>query len=236
MESQCSASGRDVQMPSYEGPNSDEYEDGKFPSVSCSMSWTSLGPPETIVPMSALCSNSPWKDQRLDEQSSRAGYPAATSFWQQQPGRAEQREQPNHALEDVGDLRNPIPDSGSRRDACGCLSIGSEGHDLGKCAGPCKDLRSGRGCTFRKCKLCHLPHPDVSSSSIRKRRIAAKKLGDQFLKGSESDAGQQIQWFGQGAQGEFHSGQQEYGTAPVQSDTGGRSAFQWWRFGSSYSL
>eukprot|EP00928_Gymnodinium_smaydae_P060574 TRINITY_DN4427_c0_g1_i1.p1 TRINITY_DN4427_c0_g1~~TRINITY_DN4427_c0_g1_i1.p1 ORF type:complete len:304 (+),score=4.02 TRINITY_DN4427_c0_g1_i1:56-967(+) len=205
---------RDITLPSYEGPNSEEYEDGKFPSVGCSMSWPSSGPSEDSVPRPALCQDIMEISPSQHDQRGHAERVAAPP-----PPKPNQEH-------DLGELRNPVPSSGTRRDACGCVSIGSAGHESGNCAGPCKDLRSGRGCTFgRKCKLCHLPHPEISSSSIRKRRTAAKKLVAQFLDDGGSDNGKQVAWFEHVPQNNVQPQQQERGTYHGQSSSSGLAAF-----------
>eukprot|EP00928_Gymnodinium_smaydae_P067175 TRINITY_DN5010_c1_g1_i2.p1 TRINITY_DN5010_c1_g1~~TRINITY_DN5010_c1_g1_i2.p1 ORF type:complete len:118 (+),score=3.00 TRINITY_DN5010_c1_g1_i2:181-534(+) len=106
----------------------------------------------------------------------------------QDPGPVQQRTSEDHNVVAHPDrVQNPLPSSGSRRDSCGCPSVGSEGHEDGRCAGPCKDLRSGRGCTFgKKCKLCHLPHPEVSSTKIRKQRMEAKRLAAEIKEPGKS--------------------------------------------------
>eukprot|EP00928_Gymnodinium_smaydae_P083610 TRINITY_DN6684_c0_g1_i1.p1 TRINITY_DN6684_c0_g1~~TRINITY_DN6684_c0_g1_i1.p1 ORF type:complete len:204 (-),score=22.94 TRINITY_DN6684_c0_g1_i1:113-724(-) len=180
----------------YEGPNSDEYEQGNFSNASCSLSWSSSGPAATEVPMSGLCQALPKQEPSLEQQRIDADRHVAAS----------------------SDQRNPLPTSGSRRDACGCPSIGSEGHEFGRCKGPCKDLRSGRGCTFgKKCKRCHLPHPEVSSTAIRKQRILAKKLGEQFIQSCESHSAHQIDWIRSGKEAESSKTHLANGSAPEQS-------------------
>eukprot|EP00928_Gymnodinium_smaydae_P047629 TRINITY_DN3179_c0_g3_i1.p1 TRINITY_DN3179_c0_g3~~TRINITY_DN3179_c0_g3_i1.p1 ORF type:complete len:190 (-),score=8.32 TRINITY_DN3179_c0_g3_i1:56-625(-) len=151
----------------YEGPEPDDYEDN-YSGVSFSMSWPSSGPSEEEVPMSALC-------QPIAE-------PGA--------GRAEQR---NQGGQGTHRMKNPLPASGSRRDQTGTWSAGSQGHDEGLCQGPCRDLRSGRGCTYgTKCKMCHMPHPEVSSTSIRSKKSRAKKVlnGLEFAEEGAGDSGQ----------------------------------------------
>eukprot|EP00928_Gymnodinium_smaydae_P055949 TRINITY_DN3940_c0_g1_i1.p1 TRINITY_DN3940_c0_g1~~TRINITY_DN3940_c0_g1_i1.p1 ORF type:complete len:193 (-),score=12.31 TRINITY_DN3940_c0_g1_i1:156-734(-) len=169
----------------YEGPASDEYEHGHFSNVSCSMSWPSSGPSAEEVPMSGLC--------------------VATRRPQHIP---DEREEPN--IVPLGQ-KNPLPETGTRRDACGCPSIGSQGHESGRCAGPCKDVRSGRGCTYgKKCKLCHFPHPEVSSTSIRKQqRARVKELKARFLGSSGVDAREQTEQTAQGTASASNQRQQE---------------------------
>eukprot|EP00928_Gymnodinium_smaydae_P084877 TRINITY_DN6815_c1_g3_i1.p1 TRINITY_DN6815_c1_g3~~TRINITY_DN6815_c1_g3_i1.p1 ORF type:complete len:170 (+),score=12.01 TRINITY_DN6815_c1_g3_i1:127-636(+) len=117
--------------------------------LSYSMSWPGSGPPEHEVPMSALC-NPSTKHSLI-------------------PG--EQHYMGDNSTFQAPQCRNPLPSSGSRRDSCGCWSLGSQGHQHGLCQGPCKDLRSGRGCTYRtKCKKCHFPHPEISSTSLRSKK------------------------------------------------------------------
>eukprot|EP00928_Gymnodinium_smaydae_P067625 TRINITY_DN50614_c0_g1_i1.p1 TRINITY_DN50614_c0_g1~~TRINITY_DN50614_c0_g1_i1.p1 ORF type:complete len:167 (+),score=5.91 TRINITY_DN50614_c0_g1_i1:128-628(+) len=73
--------------------------------------------------------------------------------------------------------RNPMPASGSRRDQNAGWSIGSEGHDDGMCGGPCKFIRSNRGCLRdSRCNMCHYPHPEVSSTSLRRRKARESQL------------------------------------------------------------
>eukprot|EP00928_Gymnodinium_smaydae_P095282 TRINITY_DN8172_c0_g1_i3.p1 TRINITY_DN8172_c0_g1~~TRINITY_DN8172_c0_g1_i3.p1 ORF type:complete len:179 (+),score=18.11 TRINITY_DN8172_c0_g1_i3:83-619(+) len=151
----------------YGGPDPDEFEDDVHSGVSFSMSWPSSGPSEDEVPMSALC-------QPITEQG-------------QAPA-----DQHNAGGQAAHRMKNPPPASGSRRDQSGTWSVGSQGHESGLCQGPCKDLRSGRGCTFgKKCKLCHLPHPEVSSTSIRSKKAKAKKAlnGLEFAEESGADNG-----------------------------------------------
>eukprot|EP00928_Gymnodinium_smaydae_P090622 TRINITY_DN743_c0_g1_i3.p1 TRINITY_DN743_c0_g1~~TRINITY_DN743_c0_g1_i3.p1 ORF type:complete len:197 (+),score=4.40 TRINITY_DN743_c0_g1_i3:70-660(+) len=145
----------------HEGPPSEEYERDIFTYVSYSLSWPSSGPSEAEVPMSSLSQSSA----------------------KQHPNRDEQRiEAHNAAAPTSSRCKNPLPATGSRRDACGRWSVGSEGHDIGRCQGPCKDIRSGRGCTWgKKCKRCHFPHPEVSSSSIRSKKSKVRLLAEQLL-------------------------------------------------------
>eukprot|EP00928_Gymnodinium_smaydae_P007272 TRINITY_DN12626_c0_g1_i1.p2 TRINITY_DN12626_c0_g1~~TRINITY_DN12626_c0_g1_i1.p2 ORF type:complete len:210 (-),score=17.92 TRINITY_DN12626_c0_g1_i1:164-760(-) len=175
----------------YEGPASEEYDHGKFPSVSCSLSWSLSGPSAGEVPMSGLCQATPRQEQSPDEQRNNKG----------------------HVISPPDVLRNPMPSTGSRRDACGCLSIGSEGHESGRCAGPCMNVRSGRGCTYgKKCKLCHLPHPEVSSTSIRKQQRAKVKMlreAEMLLASSVVDATQQTEQLAQTTAGEWCQRQQK---------------------------
>eukprot|EP00928_Gymnodinium_smaydae_P013102 TRINITY_DN1477_c1_g3_i2.p1 TRINITY_DN1477_c1_g3~~TRINITY_DN1477_c1_g3_i2.p1 ORF type:complete len:155 (-),score=14.34 TRINITY_DN1477_c1_g3_i2:132-596(-) len=101
---------------------------------------------------------------------------------------AGQRESPVQERNDAGrtpgtarHMKNPMPESGSRRDSCGAWSIGSQGHENGLCKGPCHELRSGRGCTWgKKCKLCHHPHPEISSSSIRSKKSKRTTLTERM--------------------------------------------------------
>eukprot|EP00928_Gymnodinium_smaydae_P069992 TRINITY_DN5394_c0_g1_i1.p1 TRINITY_DN5394_c0_g1~~TRINITY_DN5394_c0_g1_i1.p1 ORF type:complete len:187 (+),score=2.90 TRINITY_DN5394_c0_g1_i1:154-714(+) len=147
-------------LRSYEGPNSEEFDDNYSYNRSCSLSWTSSGPSEEEVPMPGLCSSSS----------------------EQATGQTEQRNTGNQAPPLTRQCKNPLPSSGSRRDSSGNWSVGSEGHDQGRCQGPCKDVRSGRGCTFgRKCKRCHCPHPEVSSTSIRSKKSRAKKMAESYV-------------------------------------------------------
>eukprot|EP00928_Gymnodinium_smaydae_P078111 TRINITY_DN6175_c0_g1_i1.p1 TRINITY_DN6175_c0_g1~~TRINITY_DN6175_c0_g1_i1.p1 ORF type:complete len:189 (-),score=17.74 TRINITY_DN6175_c0_g1_i1:364-930(-) len=150
---------------SHDGPDPDDFDDD-FSGVSFSMSWPSSGPSEDEVPMSAL-------------------------FAEQSQAPAEQR---NAGGQGPHRMKNPLPSSGSRRDQSGSWSVGSEGHEAGLCQGPCRDLRSGRGCTFgSKCKMCHFPHPEVSSTSIRTKKSRAKKAlnGLEFAEDDGADNGQQ---------------------------------------------
>eukprot|EP00928_Gymnodinium_smaydae_P035271 TRINITY_DN2484_c0_g1_i7.p1 TRINITY_DN2484_c0_g1~~TRINITY_DN2484_c0_g1_i7.p1 ORF type:complete len:184 (-),score=7.68 TRINITY_DN2484_c0_g1_i7:385-936(-) len=117
-----------------------------------SMAWPSTGPPEDAVPRTTLTNAN--KKQSLGTDPQRNAY-------------APQAPLP----------KNPMPSSGCRRDSCGRWSVGSEGHEHGLCQGPCKDVRSGRGCTYRaKCRRCHFPHPEVSSSSLRSKKSKAEKM------------------------------------------------------------
>eukprot|EP00928_Gymnodinium_smaydae_P035277 TRINITY_DN2484_c1_g1_i2.p1 TRINITY_DN2484_c1_g1~~TRINITY_DN2484_c1_g1_i2.p1 ORF type:complete len:194 (-),score=12.35 TRINITY_DN2484_c1_g1_i2:342-854(-) len=122
-----------------------------LPGALFSTAWPSSGPPEDEVPMTAL--TNPNKEQSLGTNEQRHAHT------------------PQPRL-----MKNPTPSSGSRRDSCGRWSVGSEGHEHGLCQGPCKSLRSGRGCTYgTKCKMCHFPHPEVSSSSLRNKWAKAER-------------------------------------------------------------
>eukprot|EP00928_Gymnodinium_smaydae_P093226 TRINITY_DN7728_c1_g1_i2.p1 TRINITY_DN7728_c1_g1~~TRINITY_DN7728_c1_g1_i2.p1 ORF type:complete len:170 (+),score=6.95 TRINITY_DN7728_c1_g1_i2:50-559(+) len=130
------------------------------------MSRPCSGPSEDEVPRTALC-------QGLVEQP-----------WTGDP-QSKQRHK----------MKNPMPASGSRRDSCGTWSAGSHGHECGLCQGPCKDVRSGRGCTFgRKCRKCHFPHPEVSSSSLRgkKSSAATTRRSTESAQGGGFDQGWQL--------------------------------------------
>eukprot|EP00928_Gymnodinium_smaydae_P090618 TRINITY_DN743_c0_g1_i1.p1 TRINITY_DN743_c0_g1~~TRINITY_DN743_c0_g1_i1.p1 ORF type:complete len:186 (+),score=6.69 TRINITY_DN743_c0_g1_i1:70-627(+) len=167
----------------HEGPPSEEYERDIFTYVSYSLSWPSSGPSEAEVPMSSLSQSSA----------------------KQHPNRDEQRiEAHNAAAPTSSRCKNPLPATGSRRDACGKWSAGSEGHDIGRCQGPCKDIRSGRGCTWgKKCKQCHLPHPEVSSSSIR----AKKSRGARLIQRLENQGLDVEEYFGLRGHGDQDSAQ-----------------------------
>eukprot|EP00928_Gymnodinium_smaydae_P090629 TRINITY_DN743_c1_g1_i1.p1 TRINITY_DN743_c1_g1~~TRINITY_DN743_c1_g1_i1.p1 ORF type:complete len:214 (-),score=20.94 TRINITY_DN743_c1_g1_i1:174-815(-) len=180
-------------LASYEGPDSGEYEQNNIPSLSCSMSWPSSGPSAAEVPMSSMCREIVTQEEESGAQAhDQANAPSA-------PARPCQK--------------NPMPDSGSRRDASGCLSVGSQGHEEGLCKGPCKDIRAGRGCTWgKKCKKCHFPHPEVSSSSIRCKKTRAQRMAER-MNAMGLDRDQQVQFFMGGSQEEFQQGQQDEGFA-----------------------
>eukprot|EP00928_Gymnodinium_smaydae_P100467 TRINITY_DN9864_c1_g1_i2.p1 TRINITY_DN9864_c1_g1~~TRINITY_DN9864_c1_g1_i2.p1 ORF type:complete len:187 (-),score=4.37 TRINITY_DN9864_c1_g1_i2:4-564(-) len=155
----------------YDRPGWDDFGNDKTSSRSSSEQWTGSGPSEGEVPMPAF----------------------SGSMAEQNPQRKPGCQETLHPRR----CKNSLPSSGSRRDACGSWSFGSEGHENGLCAGPCKDLRSGRGCTYRKkCKKCHCPHPEVSTSSIRSKRSREKGLVEPvaFEQESELDPWQQINW------------------------------------------
>eukprot|EP00928_Gymnodinium_smaydae_P013096 TRINITY_DN1477_c0_g1_i2.p1 TRINITY_DN1477_c0_g1~~TRINITY_DN1477_c0_g1_i2.p1 ORF type:complete len:207 (-),score=21.24 TRINITY_DN1477_c0_g1_i2:113-733(-) len=190
-----------------DGPDSDDFEFDTF-SVAYSMSWPSSGPSEDEVPMSSLMCQPAHEDE--------------------DPRQHEQPRADDHAAPQAKPCRNPLPSTGTRRDAAGGWSAGSEGHDEGLCAGPCKDLRSGRGCTYgKKCKLCHLPHPDVSSTSIRKKKSKMKKLAEQFRDagGFELTQEEQMQWFLQGGH-DIDPRQLEAFTGAPGTSSGGASSSQ----------
>eukprot|EP00928_Gymnodinium_smaydae_P100464 TRINITY_DN9864_c0_g1_i4.p1 TRINITY_DN9864_c0_g1~~TRINITY_DN9864_c0_g1_i4.p1 ORF type:complete len:190 (-),score=11.98 TRINITY_DN9864_c0_g1_i4:609-1178(-) len=127
-----------------------------FSPMSSANTWTSSssGPPAHQVPIPGFC----WPRTKHSLHASQI------------------RKSENQLSSQRPACRNPMPSTGSRRDACGAWSFGSEGHECGLCAGPCKDLRSGRGCTFgMKCKKCHFPHPEVSSTSLRGKKSKARR-------------------------------------------------------------
>eukprot|EP00928_Gymnodinium_smaydae_P071415 TRINITY_DN5500_c0_g2_i1.p1 TRINITY_DN5500_c0_g2~~TRINITY_DN5500_c0_g2_i1.p1 ORF type:complete len:188 (-),score=8.89 TRINITY_DN5500_c0_g2_i1:236-799(-) len=141
-----------------DGPDSDDFEFDTF-SVAYSMSWPSSDPPADEVPTSALTNPTTRQSQGAAEQRNVRGQDTTQT-------------QTRHC-------RNPLPSSGSRRDACGSWTVGSDGHEMGLCNGPCKDLRSGRGCTYgTKCNRCHFPHPEVSSTSLRSRNSRARRADE----------------------------------------------------------
>eukprot|EP00928_Gymnodinium_smaydae_P098722 TRINITY_DN9244_c0_g1_i1.p1 TRINITY_DN9244_c0_g1~~TRINITY_DN9244_c0_g1_i1.p1 ORF type:complete len:216 (-),score=18.77 TRINITY_DN9244_c0_g1_i1:324-935(-) len=150
-------------MQNYEGPSSQEEERGMSIYVPYSLSWKSSGPSEAEVPLTTLYKDNTKQNRILDEQRKEADKPSPTY------GRRRRR--------------NPMPPTGSRRDACGGWSIGSQGHASGCCQGPCKDIRSGRGCTWgKKCKKCHCPHPDISSTSLRSKKFRANTLSERLAR------------------------------------------------------
>mmetsp|Transcript_2990 Transcript_2990/g.9000 ORF Transcript_2990/g.9000 Transcript_2990/m.9000 type:complete len:201 (-) Transcript_2990:290-892(-) len=62
-------------------------------------------------------------------------------------------------------------------DGSGLVTMGSQHHSVGRCT-PCKFFRSRRGClNGAQCKLCHYPHPEMTTSAIRKfaRNVAIQK-------------------------------------------------------------
>eukprot|EP00928_Gymnodinium_smaydae_P087253 TRINITY_DN7153_c0_g2_i1.p1 TRINITY_DN7153_c0_g2~~TRINITY_DN7153_c0_g2_i1.p1 ORF type:complete len:183 (+),score=15.13 TRINITY_DN7153_c0_g2_i1:37-549(+) len=161
-----------------------KYEQVSLSSVPSTIHCPSAGPSELEVPMPNLCKTYAMQNSNLVEQLDTAAQVGPSP----------------------GAHRSPLPSGGSRRDACGTWSVGSEGHHVGLCRGPCKDLRSARGCTFgKKCKLCHLPHPEISSSSIRKQRFLAKKAMKESLMGNGLARGEHGEWFSQGGQDGFSS-------------------------------
>eukprot|EP00928_Gymnodinium_smaydae_P090624 TRINITY_DN743_c0_g1_i6.p1 TRINITY_DN743_c0_g1~~TRINITY_DN743_c0_g1_i6.p1 ORF type:complete len:210 (+),score=2.90 TRINITY_DN743_c0_g1_i6:81-710(+) len=198
----------------HEGPPSEEYERGIFTYVSYSMSWPSSGPSEADVPMSSLHQNDETQDQDLREQ----------------------RNEADNAIPTPGRCKNPMPSSGSRRDSCGRFSVGSEGHDVGLCKGPCKDIRSGRGCTWgKKCKRCHFPHPEVSSASIRGKKSRAI----QFLEGPEDqgvDRQQQLAHFGLRGHDDHQLVQHDGNFYSQPLEVGAIATAYSLRLGTSYSL
>eukprot|EP00928_Gymnodinium_smaydae_P059328 TRINITY_DN4261_c1_g1_i1.p1 TRINITY_DN4261_c1_g1~~TRINITY_DN4261_c1_g1_i1.p1 ORF type:complete len:186 (+),score=8.48 TRINITY_DN4261_c1_g1_i1:68-625(+) len=136
--------------------------------------------------------------------------------------------------------RNPMPLSGSRRDASGPWSVGSEGHELGRCQGPCRDVRSGRGCTWStKCKRCHCPHPEVSSTSIRGKKSRGTRLMAR-MHAEGLDQEQQVSYLFSNGQHAFHQGWQERGFHEWQEHgfamSGASSSWQTGHTGSSFSL
>eukprot|EP00928_Gymnodinium_smaydae_P014587 TRINITY_DN1536_c0_g1_i10.p1 TRINITY_DN1536_c0_g1~~TRINITY_DN1536_c0_g1_i10.p1 ORF type:complete len:230 (-),score=15.32 TRINITY_DN1536_c0_g1_i10:235-849(-) len=174
-------------LASYEGPDSGEYEQSKLPSYSCSMSWPSSGPSAHEVPMSSICKESTKQDESPAQKQKETDVASAHS----RP------------------CKNPMPVTGSRRDACGCWSPGSEGHEFGRCNGPCKDVRSGLGCTWgKKCKKCHMPHPEVSSSSIRSKKTRGRQMLEQ-VHASGLDREQQVQYLFGGYHRDISLQQQE---------------------------
>eukprot|EP00928_Gymnodinium_smaydae_P035042 TRINITY_DN24723_c0_g1_i1.p1 TRINITY_DN24723_c0_g1~~TRINITY_DN24723_c0_g1_i1.p1 ORF type:complete len:197 (+),score=9.19 TRINITY_DN24723_c0_g1_i1:191-781(+) len=141
-------------MKNYEGPVAQKHERSNATCVSYSLCRPSLGPSEAAVPMTNLYKDNTKQMYDFEDHSTPANRPCVA-----------------HVR-----CRNPLPHSGSRRDAYGCWSVGSEGHASGCCQGPCKDIRSGRGCTWGvKCKKCHHPHPEISSTSLRSKNSTAKK-------------------------------------------------------------
>eukprot|EP00928_Gymnodinium_smaydae_P090619 TRINITY_DN743_c0_g1_i10.p1 TRINITY_DN743_c0_g1~~TRINITY_DN743_c0_g1_i10.p1 ORF type:complete len:205 (+),score=3.46 TRINITY_DN743_c0_g1_i10:70-684(+) len=199
----------------HEGPPSEEYERDIFTYVSYSLSWPSSGPSEAEVPMSSLSQSSA----------------------KQHPNRDEQRiEAHNAAAPTSSRCKNPLPATGSRRDACGRWSVGSEGHDIGRCQGPCKDIRSGRGCTWgKKCKRCHFPHPEVSSASIRGKKSRAI----QFLEGPEDqgvDRQQQLAHFGLRGHDDHQLVQHDGNFYSQPLEVGAIATAYSLRLGTSYSL
>eukprot|EP00928_Gymnodinium_smaydae_P045289 TRINITY_DN30210_c0_g1_i1.p1 TRINITY_DN30210_c0_g1~~TRINITY_DN30210_c0_g1_i1.p1 ORF type:complete len:194 (+),score=20.53 TRINITY_DN30210_c0_g1_i1:53-634(+) len=174
----------------YEGPGSEEYEDGKFPSVSYSMSWQSSGSSAIEVPSCGSVKATPKQEQSPDEQRN-------------------DKEQPVIPLDE---MRNPLPNTKFPRDACGCPSIGSEGREVGLCA---ENLQSGSGCTYgTKCNLCRLPHHEVSSTSVKKQqRASAESARAKALDLFGVDDAQQTEQVAQATVGEWHQRQQKDGLA-----------------------
>eukprot|EP00928_Gymnodinium_smaydae_P013101 TRINITY_DN1477_c1_g2_i1.p1 TRINITY_DN1477_c1_g2~~TRINITY_DN1477_c1_g2_i1.p1 ORF type:complete len:198 (-),score=20.03 TRINITY_DN1477_c1_g2_i1:414-1007(-) len=173
-------------LASYEGPNSDEYENNNAWIPSYSMSWPSFGPAASEVPVCNMCESTEPRASPAQEHKevSRGSAPARR-------------------------MKNPMPESGSRRDTSGVLSIGSQGHESGLCKGPCKDLRSGRGCTWgKKCKSCHLPHPEISSSYIRSKKSKGANSLIERMDAMGLDHEQRMNFFPDVQEG-FHAGQQE---------------------------
>eukprot|EP00928_Gymnodinium_smaydae_P059327 TRINITY_DN4261_c0_g1_i2.p1 TRINITY_DN4261_c0_g1~~TRINITY_DN4261_c0_g1_i2.p1 ORF type:complete len:245 (+),score=0.87 TRINITY_DN4261_c0_g1_i2:54-788(+) len=136
---------------SYESPASDEHELlGMQSFVTYPLRFSSSGPSAEEVPLPRL-------------------------YARQSADAVEHRNDEEQVVVAPFRWRNPMPTSGSRRDSSGVWSVGSAGHDLGRCLGPCKDLRSGRGCSWgAHCNRCHCPHPEVSSTSIRSRGVRAR--------------------------------------------------------------
>eukprot|EP00928_Gymnodinium_smaydae_P090627 TRINITY_DN743_c0_g1_i9.p1 TRINITY_DN743_c0_g1~~TRINITY_DN743_c0_g1_i9.p1 ORF type:complete len:183 (+),score=8.18 TRINITY_DN743_c0_g1_i9:78-626(+) len=167
-------------MENNEDPHpQEEYERCYVPY---SLSWQSSGPSEADVPQTSLYKDNRKQNCNLHEQRKEADKPSVT----------------------YGGCRNPLPPTGSRRDACGGWSIGSQGHASGCCQGPCKDIRSGRGCTWgKKCKQCNLPHPEVSSSSIR----AKKSRGARLIQRLENQGLDVEEYFGLRGHGDQDSAQ-----------------------------
>eukprot|EP00928_Gymnodinium_smaydae_P100796 TRINITY_DN9979_c0_g1_i1.p1 TRINITY_DN9979_c0_g1~~TRINITY_DN9979_c0_g1_i1.p1 ORF type:complete len:170 (+),score=6.93 TRINITY_DN9979_c0_g1_i1:41-550(+) len=139
----------------YEGLHIDGHQHDNFLRASYSICWPSSGPFASTVPMPDFVSSV----------MKRNGHPAG------------QHENANHTLDHCGGCRNPMPAGGSRRDAFGPWSFGSQGHEYGLCKRPCKDVRSGQGCAWGpNCKKCHLPHPEISSTSLRSKKSKVKGM------------------------------------------------------------
>eukprot|EP00928_Gymnodinium_smaydae_P052772 TRINITY_DN3693_c0_g1_i3.p1 TRINITY_DN3693_c0_g1~~TRINITY_DN3693_c0_g1_i3.p1 ORF type:complete len:361 (-),score=4.27 TRINITY_DN3693_c0_g1_i3:100-1182(-) len=147
------------------GVHSGGFEYAQVCGTPYSSTWLGSGPPEDEVPWTDL--SSPNTNHRLGTDQQRY---------------TDTPQVPHPA--------NPLPSSGSRRDSCGCWSVGSQGHEQGLCQGPCKDLRSGRGCTYgTECKKCHFPHPEVSSTSLRSKKSKARRVQEssEFAWGNGND-------------------------------------------------
>eukprot|EP00928_Gymnodinium_smaydae_P013105 TRINITY_DN1477_c1_g4_i2.p1 TRINITY_DN1477_c1_g4~~TRINITY_DN1477_c1_g4_i2.p1 ORF type:complete len:198 (-),score=5.06 TRINITY_DN1477_c1_g4_i2:85-678(-) len=173
-------------LASYEGPKSEEYEHNNAWIPSYSLSWSSSGPSATEVPMCNMCSEPRESPVQEHKEATRGPGPSRR-------------------------MKNPMPESGSRRDACGVWSIGSQGHESGLCKGPCKDVRSGRGCTWgKKCKRCHFPHPEISSASIRSRKLhGATALVERVMDAMNLDDEQRTSVFYPDVQAGLHEVRQD---------------------------